>query len=231
MSEPHRTHENNKSSLFEKLPPDLRRAVDIAIIERHPPTFRAVWMELQLGRFGVSFTAFYRYARRLRDRVNLAEAAGLAAENDPGIDDAIQKLVSRQLLELLLNTHGPESTKEITALMSAHRQAAKTDLHDRRLTEQSRLAWARLEHDREHLRLKSEFLQSARDGVLTLLDEANKRRSSAVNHVNPVNPVHLDEAKKRRRPTLDDNSPDLGATGDQPDHDSAPRNLPVVSSP
>lgn len=207
MADSQRTHENNKSSLFEKLPPDLLHAVNVAIIERRPPTFRAVWMELELGKFGVSYTAFYRYARRLRDRVNLAEAAGLSAEDDPGVDAAIQKLADRRLLELLLNADSAELNPEIVALLSAHHRGAQLDLHRRRLDEHTRLAQARLEHDRDHLRLKSELLQSARDGVLSLLDEA----------------------KKRRRPSLEEASPSRVAASGQPD--SAPRPLPVEPSP
>ena len=32
MADSQRTHENNKSSLFEKLPPELLRAVNVAIV-------------------------------------------------------------------------------------------------------------------------------------------------------------------------------------------------------
>lgn len=189
MANAQRTHENNQSSLFEKVPPDLLRAVNIAIIERRPPTFRAVWMQFELANFGVSYTAFYRYARRLRDRVNLAEAAGLSAEDDPGVDAAIQKLADRRLLELLLNADSAELNPEIVALLSAHHRGTHLDLHRRRFDEHSRLAQARLDHDRDHLRFKSQLLHSARDGVLSLVNEARMRRSSPENLVNLVNPV------------------------------------------
>jgi len=50
-----RPQDNSRSSVFEKLPPDLRRAVNVAIIERCPANFRAIWMQFELGKFGVSY--------------------------------------------------------------------------------------------------------------------------------------------------------------------------------
>ena len=169
MSTPQRTHDNNKSSVFEKLPEDLRRQLDLAIVHRIPSTFQAVWMQFELAKFGVSFSALYRYARRLRDRVNLAEAAELAAEDDANANETIQKLLSRRLLELLLHTGGADCTKEIAALTSGLRKGAKTALDvtrlmldDRRVTEESQMARARLDLERENLRLKTQALEWAR---------------------------------------------------------------------
>jgi hypothetical protein len=155
--------DNCRSALFEKLPPDLRRAVNVAIIEHCPPNFRAIWMQFELGKFGVSYYSLYRYARRLRDRVNLSEAAGLAVEEDPGLDEAIQKLAARRLFELLLNTDGAELNKEIAALLTAHGRSVKTKLHERRIAEESHRARARLDLDRDHLRLKTQALEWARE--------------------------------------------------------------------
>src|ERR1041385_4500628 len=44
MSDLDRCQDNGRSLIFEKLTPDERRAVDVAIIERIPPTFSALWM-------------------------------------------------------------------------------------------------------------------------------------------------------------------------------------------
>src|SRR5437867_11081331 len=127
-----RQHDNSQSSIFEKLPPELRHQIDIAIIERVPPTYAAVWMHFKLADHRVSFTAFYRYARRLRDRANVAEIANLANDDDADIDSAIRKLAARQVLELLLN-NDEIAPKDIAALISAHRHAAQTTLQDRKL--------------------------------------------------------------------------------------------------
>ena len=161
--------DNTRSSLFERLPPDLRRALDVAIAERVPPTFRAVWMQFELAKFGVSFTAFYRYARRLRDRVNLIEAAELAGEDDADIDAVLKKLAGRRALDLLLHSKGADCLKEIAALVGANAQVAWLEVAKRRLAlnhdrlaEEAHLSRARLEHDREQLRLKAEALELAR---------------------------------------------------------------------
>lgn len=151
MSNKQRTHDNTQSSLFDKLPEELRRRLDLAIVHRIPPTFKDVWMQFELAKFGVSFSALYRYARRLRDRLNIAEALLLTDDDQPDIDAAIQKLLSRRVLELLLHTGGASCAQEIAALVSAGRKGAKT-VHDVR----------RLELDREHLRLKSEALELSR---------------------------------------------------------------------
>ena len=181
--------DNGRSSLFEKLPEAVRRAVDVAIAEHNPPTFRAVWMQFELGQYGVSFTAFYRYARRLRERVNLVEAATLAAEDDADVDAVLKKLTGRRVLDLLLHTNSSECLKEIAALVTAHSKAAWLDvadrriaLADRRFAEESLVARARLEHDREQLRLKAEFLEMARQRQPKLL--ANESAPATPQSVN-----------------------------------------------
>src|SRR5206468_5649265 len=152
--------DNGRSSILEKVPADLRRKVDIAVVERVPPTYAGVWTEFKLGELGVSYIAFYRYARRLRDRANLAEIAQLTAD-DADLDTPIRKLVSRQCLEVLLN-RDDLAPQDIAAIASALRHAGQAALQDRTLTENSRLAWARLEHDRAELRLKSHHLPAVR---------------------------------------------------------------------
>ena len=180
--------DNTRSSLFERLPPDLRRALDVAIAERVPPTFRAVWMQFELAKFGVSFTAFYRYARRLRDRVNLVEAAELAREEDAEIDAVLKKLAGRRALDLLLHSKGSDCLKEIAALVGTHSQGAWLEIAKRRLAlnhdrlaEESHLGRARLEHDREQLRLKAEALELARRALENRLAQAQPLRLACSN--------------------------------------------------
>src|SRR5262245_54281203 len=147
MPEHHCKHDGGQSSLFEKLSPDQRRAVDVAIVERIPPTYAAVWMDHQLGEKGITYSAFYRYARRLRDRANVAELAECTAHAPAELTEPTRRLLSRRILDALLTDEiAPE---EITRLMSALRQADRSILQDRALAEKSRIDWARLEHLRE----------------------------------------------------------------------------------
>lgn len=198
MATPHRTHDNNQSSLFDKLPPDLRHQLDLAIIHRIPPTFKDVWMQFELAKFGVSYSALYRYARRLRDRANLAEIADLAAENDGDTHESVQKLLSRRLVELLLHTGGADCTKEIAAITSALRKGVKTAVDLRRLSldevrrvEEARAVRERLDLDRDHLHLKAQALDAARK-IRTRPEESSPLRLACSDDAanRPAVPAH-----------------------------------------
>jgi hypothetical protein len=152
--------DNGRSSLFEKLPAELRREIDIAIVERTPPTYAAIWMDLKLAEHRISYSAFYRYARRLRDRANLAEVAELTGD-EVDLDTPIRRLLARRALDSLISDD-QSSPAELTALLSALRHSTRTVQQNRKAEDDSRLAWARLEHDREFLQLKLEHLQTMR---------------------------------------------------------------------
>ncbi|HKQ50614.1 MAG TPA: hypothetical protein VJZ71_21265 [Phycisphaerae bacterium] len=168
--DPFSQQDNGRSSLFDKLPEELRRRLDLAILHRIPPTFKDVWMQFELSKFGVSYSALYRYARRLRDRLNMAEAVFLNDDDGADVDAAIQKLLSRRLLELLLHTGGASCAKEIAALTSAQRKGVRTTVDLRRL-----------EHDGEYLRLKSEALELARRSLESRLAHATPLRLACSN--------------------------------------------------
>ena len=55
-----------RSTLYEKLPAELRRDLDAAIVNRDLPKYRDLYTTFDLARYGVSFSAVFRYARRLR---------------------------------------------------------------------------------------------------------------------------------------------------------------------
>src|ERR1043166_849351 len=129
---PQREHENNKSSIFEKLNVDERRAVDIALVERIPPTFAGVWLDHKLGEKGVSYSAFYRYARRLRDRANLAEIAELTVDDATELSDPIRRLLSRRVLDAKLTDD--ITPDEITRLMARS--------EERRVGKECRSRWS-----------------------------------------------------------------------------------------
>jgi hypothetical protein len=125
-----RNEHGHPSSILAKVPPDLRRQIDIAIVERAPPTYQAVWMTFNLADHGVSYMAFYRYARRLRDRANLAELAALGPHDEDDVTNLLPKLIGRELVEELLNNDVPDS-REIATPINAHRQALKNVLQIR----------------------------------------------------------------------------------------------------
>ena len=65
-----KTHPTEKfefqSTLFEKLPPQERRKLNRAIVDRTAPSYRACYEQFRLADRDISFYVFYRYARKLR---------------------------------------------------------------------------------------------------------------------------------------------------------------------
>jgi hypothetical protein len=167
--------DNSTSSVFTKLPPDLRRVVDIAIVERHPPTLQGVWMQFELAKHGVTYMSLYRYARRLRDRANVTELARLDADTDTDLTPAINRLAARQLLETFMNEDTFEP-REIASLTASIRNLSRSEFQQRKLDEDSSIARERLEQHRTELQLKSEQLQLIRQRLQPLL-ESRKENS------------------------------------------------------
>jgi len=142
--------------------------------------------------------SFYRYARRLRDRANLAELAALTADDDAEVDARLRKLVSRRLIELMLN-QDDASPKDIGHLTSALRAITSVEIQDRRFKEECGRSAARLRHDREQLRLQADHLLKTRRQLMGLSAQA-----------------------QGRRPFGDDLSPDSGKALDRPPRSDDP---------
>lgn len=124
-SDTHPCHEiESHSSLLAKLPPDSRRLLDQALIDRDPPTYRAVFDKFKLADHRVSFTSFYYYARRIRHQADLLNLTQLAIPDDADVPAAIHQLVSHRLLESLL--HGDPSPRALQRLADAYRIATAT---------------------------------------------------------------------------------------------------------
>jgi len=144
------------STIFEKLDPHRRRKLDRAIIDRSPPTYRAVFDHFRLGDSGVSFTAFYYYARRLRARAAVINLAELALPEESDLSQAVPRLIMHQLIESLLSTeHSPRNIEHISR---AWRTAACTPA-DIKLREEAARAAADRElarHNRSELRQLAE---------------------------------------------------------------------------
>jgi len=123
----------SRSSLLAKLPADLRLKLHQAIIDRDPPTYRALFCKFNLTGHGISFTAFYRYARRLRHQADLLDLAQLALPEDADVPAAIHNLISHRLLESLL--HDDPSPRALHRLTEAYRIATATLLNLQRQKE------------------------------------------------------------------------------------------------
>ncbi|MEK6644550.1 MAG: hypothetical protein AABZ08_11640 [Planctomycetota bacterium] len=93
----------NQSSIPDKLPPDLRKKLDEAILNRQPASLASCHESFQLADHGVSIRALQRYARNLRDRIDLDEAAARIQPDDPDVSAFLPQFIGRRLLAILLD--------------------------------------------------------------------------------------------------------------------------------
>ena len=122
---------DNRSTLLEKLPRETLSNLESAIIHRTPPTFRACFEEFSLADHGISFSAFYRFARRLRDQARLTRLAEISETQPETALAAIPQLVANQLVDVL-TTENP-SSRTVARLANAYRHFITAQVARRRL--------------------------------------------------------------------------------------------------
>src|SRR5882672_1414606 len=100
---PENNHYGTSSSIFEKLDAARRQKIDRAVANRDPVTFRAIFEKFKLAEAGVSYSAFYRYARKIRDQAD--QQILLDDEFCPGADVPAMLLnqVARQFAAMMLH--------------------------------------------------------------------------------------------------------------------------------
>jgi len=107
VSDPTLAPQDPRSSLLQRLSAEQRGELDRAIIDHEPASYRGMYKEFALGEFGISFTAFYRYARRIRLHAALQDA--IEDDLPPGGDDPARlvRVLARRLWEALAHPDGP----------------------------------------------------------------------------------------------------------------------------
>ena len=93
------TQIDSKSSIFEKTDPDLRRRIDQALVDRQPSTYKAVYEQFDLQAHGISFTAFYYYATRVRANAALIGLAQVTLPEGTVAGDLLPELLGQRLLD------------------------------------------------------------------------------------------------------------------------------------
>jgi len=158
----------SRSSVFAKLPADFRLELHHAIIDREPPTYRALYFKFNLADHGVSFTAFYRYARRLRHQADLLDLADLAVPENADVPAAIHTLMSHRLLDSLL--HDESSPNALHRLAESYRIATASLINLQRQKEILKEAVRKeREHDTECFRkATADFRRLARQQIAGL---------------------------------------------------------------
>ena len=122
----------SRSTLFEKLPPDLRRRLDQAIIDRDPPAYRDLHAKFDLTARKVSVTALYYYARRLRAQADILNLAQLALPGSPDLAESLPTLLAYRVLDAAIDEDVSPST--LHRLVDAWRIAANHRLALQRQT-------------------------------------------------------------------------------------------------
>lgn len=112
------------STVLDKIPPDRRRQIDLAVIDRDPPAIQAVFDKFSLAEKGVSRSAFYRYARKLRLRAITRDFAELAETDQQPIFDLLPALLGHRLLDALADENA--SPRALQRLTDAWRAAVRT---------------------------------------------------------------------------------------------------------
>src|ERR1044071_2153603 len=124
-------HHDNASSILEKIAPDALSALEHAVVTRTPPTFTACYEKFALAEAGLSFSAFYRYARRLRDASRLTSIAELNGKDAVAALNAVPHLVANQLVDAL--TVENPSSRTVARLAGAYHHFVSAQVARRRL--------------------------------------------------------------------------------------------------
>jgi hypothetical protein len=122
----------SRSTVFEKLSPVFR--LDQALIDRQPPAYRAVYDQFDLGAHGISYTAFYNYARRVRTQSAILELAQHVSPDAPQSHEILPEILSQRLLGAALDEE--TSPRTLQRLADAYRIASATLFARRRLAAQ-----------------------------------------------------------------------------------------------
>jgi hypothetical protein len=143
---PHVTPIDSKSSMFAKTDPVLRRRIDRALVERQPATYKGVYEEFRLHSLGISFTAFYTYASRLRANAASMGLAEVALPEGTAVSDMLPELLGNRLFEASMDEEATPGT--LYRLAQAYRIANEAFYARRRYA-------AEIENEKEEIRRRS----------------------------------------------------------------------------
>ena len=114
----------SRSSIFGKLPGDILRQVDQAIVNRDHTAYREIYAEHNLPDHNVSFSAFYNYARRLRAQADMLYLAESALPDMPNLVSSLPSFFALRVLDAVndeTSTH-----QQLHSLIDSFRIAANT---------------------------------------------------------------------------------------------------------
>lgn len=92
---------DSRSSVVERVPESIRRMVDESILESPSGGYKKWYRHWGLEGYGVSFTAFYMYARGLRQRAAAAHLREMTGEPQADFTERLPGLVAQRIAEQL----------------------------------------------------------------------------------------------------------------------------------
>lgn len=98
---------NSTSSLYSKLTTNERNVIDRAIVDRSPPTIAAAYRQFNLADRGISYSAFYRYASRIRREITALRTAVLLAPTEREIKSTLSSLLASSIIDVVANDKDP----------------------------------------------------------------------------------------------------------------------------
>jgi hypothetical protein len=113
-----------RSSVFEKTTPDLRRKLDRAIVNYDPPGYLALFKKFGLTELGVSYQAFYNYARKLRRRAAARETIQASLADEQQVVKSLPALLGQFLIDQIMG-NDQAAPSAIYRLMLAYTAALK----------------------------------------------------------------------------------------------------------
>jgi len=159
---PLKNDNDTNSIIYRRLDAALRREINIAIIDRQPPTYRGVHQQFQLDRLGINYHAFYRYARRIRAEAAAYEMAGALLPPEADVPALLPRILGQRLLETLaFESPTPRAVQRLTdSYRSAVTSLEKIRRHEL-LPRKTKLTPQNAETTNEFLKLIKEHRQDA----------------------------------------------------------------------
>jgi hypothetical protein len=172
-------NESFRSAVYEKIPPNKRHSIDLAIVNHDPSTYHGIYEKFRLAEQGVNFWTFYRYARNIRSRAEVLHIAELVLPEDAHLGDALPKLIAQRLFQTLLYDE-QASPQEIHRLTNAYCLAATMSLARDKFAASLVVAGqgVRSRQNDDFLKLVNNFVAAA--GPSIKAHEARLQRSNGV---------------------------------------------------
>lgn len=138
---------DGRSTLFSKLTAEERAALDEALINRDPPTYKAVYEKFRLAEKQVSYTAYFCYARRIRHRAAIAQCTSDILKDAPDFDSILPGLIIPRLVDALMDEDS--SPTQINRLVYSYVMASGLGFNRRRLEAKIELTLSQIKSARQ----------------------------------------------------------------------------------